>query len=476
MKPALGEPAKRWPTVEQSGLGFLSAPRAWTPSPARPQGNKWGSPGWKRKRKESKCERCLLGHRCPLGQRRVVSPASPWGQTQCPSSPADGAGREQAPQPRVSGTRPPVCPAPLQDRAGKGCEAHGPRSGIWHCRGRARLPLGWPQDRSSSWDRLTAPSELRAGTGGGDLRRRLQGGRAGRRRGRAFSQRVSVMRRLSLWWLLSRVCLLLPPPCALVLAGVPGSSSHPQPCQILKRIGHAVRVGAVHLQPWITAPRAASRAPDSSRAGAQQDEPEPGTWRPPASWPGARWLGSALHGRGLPGARKPGEGARAETLWPRDALLFAVDNLNRVEGLLPYNLSLEVVMAIEAGLGDLPLLPFSSPSSPWSSDPFSFLQSVCHTVVVQGVSALLAFPQSQGEMMELDLVSSVLHIPVISIVRHEFPRESQVRGRWRVEWRRAPLGAGTAVGVGGRGGGGQVKSKGSLGFTTWYCLRIGPYP
>ncbi|KAI2553391.1 glutamate ionotropic receptor NMDA type subunit 3A [Homo sapiens] len=233
------------------------------------------------------------------------------------------------------------------------------------------------------------------------------------------------MRRLSLWWLLSRVCLLLPPPCALVLAGVPSSSSHPQPCQILKRIGHAVRVGAVHLQPWTTAPRAASRAPDDSRAGAQRDEPEPGTRRSPAPSPGARWLGSTLHGRGPPGSRKPGEGARAEALWPRDALLFAVDNLNRVEGLLPYNLSLEVVMAIEAGLGDLPLLPFSSPSSPWSSDPFSFLQSVCHTVVVQGVSALLAFPQSQGEMMELDLVSLVLHIPVISIVRHEFPRESQ---------------------------------------------------
>uniref|UniRef100_G7PRT2 Glutamate receptor n=1 Tax=Macaca fascicularis TaxID=9541 RepID=G7PRT2_MACFA len=232
------------------------------------------------------------------------------------------------------------------------------------------------------------------------------------------------MRRLSLWWLLSRVCLLLPPPCALVLAGVPGSSSHPQPCQILKRIGHAVRVGAVHLQPW-TGPRAASRAPDGSRAGAQRDEPEPGTRRSPAPSSGARWLGSTLHGRGPPGSRKPGEGTGAETLWPRDALLFAVDNLNRVEGLLPYNLSLEVVMAIEAGLGDLPLLPFSSPSSPWSSDPFSFLQSVCHTVVVQGVSALLAFPQSQGEMMELDLVSLVLHIPVISIVRHEFPRESQ---------------------------------------------------
>ncbi|KAM9207511.1 glutamate receptor ionotropic, NMDA 3A isoform 1-T1 [Dugong dugon] len=232
------------------------------------------------------------------------------------------------------------------------------------------------------------------------------------------------MRRLSLWWLLSRVCLLLPPPCALVLAGVPSSSSHPQPCQILKRIGHAVRVGAVHLQPWTTAPGAASRALDGSRAGAQRDEPGPGTWRPPAPSPGARWLGSALHGRGPPGAQNLGESSGAETLWPRDALLFAMDNLNRVEGLLPYNLSLEVVMAIEAGLGDLPLLPFSA-SSPWSSDPFSFLQSVCHTVVVQGVSALLAFPQSQGEMLELDLVSSFLHIPVISIMRHEFPRESQ---------------------------------------------------
>lgn len=136
-----------------------------------------------------------------------------------------------------------------------------------------------------------------------------------------------------------------------------------------------------------------------------------------------------------------------------------MDNLNRVEGLLPYNLSLEVVMAIEAGLGDLPLLPFSSPSSPWSSDPFSFLQSVCHTVVVQGVSALLAFPQSQGEMMELDLVSSVLHIPVISIVRHEFPRESQVR---RVGRR---SGAGTLM-EGRRGERGRLKSGGTWGSTT----------
>ncbi|XP_038625910.1 glutamate receptor ionotropic, NMDA 3A isoform X1 [Tachyglossus aculeatus] len=255
------------------------------------------------------------------------------------------------------------------------------------------------------------------------------------------------MRRLSWLWLLPRICLLLPPPCALVLARVPGSSSHPQPCQILKRIGHTVRIGAVHLQPWTEAARAATASSSSfssssgrsqdrgwrgarsngrqrgespARARNGQDEAGSQTWRPqPPSedgGPGAprRW--------GPLGAGTPVEG---EALLPRDALLFAVDNLNRMSGLLPYNLSLEVVMAIEAGLGDLPLLPFSSPSSAWSSDPVSFLQSVCHTVVVQGVSALLAFPQSQGEMLELEFISTVLHIPVISIVRYEFPRKSQ---------------------------------------------------
>ncbi|XP_007499704.2 glutamate receptor ionotropic, NMDA 3A [Monodelphis domestica] len=273
------------------------------------------------------------------------------------------------------------------------------------------------------------------------------------------------MRRLSLWWVLSRICLLLLPPCALVLARVPGSSSHPQPCQILKRIGHTVRIGAVHLQPWTTATRATISSGQSwSGAREQRNDIYPGgavapatagkpagavdsqaraeaeavaavasveasdrSWRSrtPVSVGGAEapssWIGSALHSRG---AGLPG-GASESTLFPRDALLFAVENLNRMSGLLPYNLSLEVVMAIEAGLGDLPLLPFSSPSSAWSSDPVSFLQSVCHTVVVQGVSALLAFPQSQGEMLELEFISSVLHIPVISIVRYEFPRKSQ---------------------------------------------------
>ncbi|XP_053788441.1 glutamate receptor ionotropic, NMDA 3A isoform X1 [Vidua chalybeata] len=195
---------------------------------------------------------------------------------------------------------------------------------------------------------------------------------------------------------LGRACLLLLPPCALVLAAVPGSSSHPQPCQILRRIGHTVRVGATHLQP-----RAAPAA--------------------------SAWPGEASGGRpeGPRGRRAGGGGGqRRPPPSPRDALLLAVANLNGMPGLLPYNLSLEVVMAIEAGLGDLPLFPFSSASASWSNDPVSFLQSLCHTVVVQGVSAILAFPQSRGEMLELDFISAALRIPVVSIVLGEFPRRS----------------------------------------------------
>lgn len=208
--------------------------------------------------------------------------------------------------------------------------------------------------------------------------------------------------------LLGRACLLLLPPCALVLAAVPGSASHPQPCQILRRIGHTVRVGATHLQPRVAA------------------------W--PGEAAGGRRAGGSPEGGGAAGprGRRPGGGGERRSPpspSPRDALLLAVANLNGVAGLLPYNLSLEVVMAIEAGLGDLPLFPFSSPSASWSNDPVSFLQSLCHTVVVQGVSAILAFPQSRGEMLELDFISAALRIPVVSIVLGEFPRRSPVRRR-----------------------------------------------
>ncbi|XP_075451411.1 glutamate receptor ionotropic, NMDA 3A [Ascaphus truei] len=246
------------------------------------------------------------------------------------------------------------------------------------------------------------------------------------------------MLKLSWWCLaLSRVCLLLIP-CALVLARVPGSSSHPQPCQILKRIGHTVRIGAVQLQPWkakgITAQH--TRAWPENETGlqrmvagrGQEDDGFGGVegGSRPRKAEKREWVGPSLERKSDPGPRSfLGNGGGNGLLFPRDALLLAVDNLNRVPGLLPYNLSLEVVMAIEAGLGDLPILPFSSSSSSWSSDPVSFLQSVCHTVVVQGVSAILAFPQNKGEMLELEFISSTLQIPVVSIVRSEFSRLSE---------------------------------------------------
>lgn len=234
---------------------------------------------------------------------------------------------------------------------------------------------------------------VRAGAGAGAG----AGGGGGRRR--------RAMCRPGVRGLLGQACLLLLPPCALVLAAVPGSASHPQPCQILRRIGHTVRVGATHLQP---------RAPTAAWSGeAAGGGPE-----------GEVAAGARGRRPGGGGERRPGPAPS-----PRDALLLAVANLNGVAGLLPYNLSLEVVMAIEAGLGDLPLFPFSSPSASWSNDPVSFLQSLCHTVVVQGVSAILAFPQSRGEMLELDFVSAALRIPVVSIVLGEFPRRSPVRRR-----------------------------------------------
>ncbi|XP_073408534.1 glutamate receptor ionotropic, NMDA 3A [Dendrobates tinctorius] len=248
---------------------------------------------------------------------------------------------------------------------------------------------------------------------------------------------LPVMWRLSWWCLvLSRVCLLIP--CALVLARVPGSSSHPQPCQILKRIGHTVRIGAVQLQPWRTRGITVQYTrtwPENDTGlqkivpGRDQDADETdGMGRQNRMREGDEHeLGAATLGRKSSHGPRSSFGFRGgdELLFPRDALLLAVDNLNRVPGLLPYNLSLEVVMAIEAGLGDLPILPMSSSSSSWSSDPVSFLQSVCHTVVVQGVTAIIAFPQNKGEILELEFISSILQIPVVSIVKSEFTRKTE---------------------------------------------------
>uniref|UniRef100_A0A3P8X1E2 Glutamate receptor n=2 Tax=Cynoglossus semilaevis TaxID=244447 RepID=A0A3P8X1E2_CYNSE len=82
-------------------------------------------------------------------------------------------------------------------------------------------------------------------------------------------------------------------------------------------------------------------------------------------------------------------------------------------------------MAVGAGLGELPAFSFSSAGSPDNEDPLSFLESVCHTVVVQGVSAIVAFPRNRDDLVKLDFVSVALRVPVVSVVQKEFTRQSQ---------------------------------------------------
>lgn len=238
------------------------------------------------------------------------------------------------------------------------------------------------------------------------------------------------------WGALGRLVVLpFLAPCVFVLLLLfPVSPAHPQPCQILKRIGHTVRVGALHLQPRVLNQIAFKGNylddvwdidRDSGLTGEEfemisKSVNEPG-------------LGS-LRTRGSTNSQH--RGAKSKSLvrheendsvfMPRDSILLAMETLNRMTGLLPYNLSLDVVMAVETGLGELPAFSFSSPSTPLCSDPVCFLQSVCHTVIVQGVSAIMAFPQNRDELLIVEFISSSLQIPAISVVQSEFRRQSKV--------------------------------------------------
>ncbi|KAJ8362870.1 hypothetical protein SKAU_G00117010 [Synaphobranchus kaupii] len=103
---------------------------------------------------------------------------------------------------------------------------------------------------------------------------------------------------------------------------------HPQPCHILARIGHTLRLGAL-LPP---------RRPARVQAA----------------------LNRALAGLGQPGSNH-----------------------------LPYNLSLEVLAR-----------------EPPDGDPESLFTCVCQTIVVQGVSAVLAFPQTHEELGSMRLLTN----------------------------------------------------------------------
>lgn len=139
--------------------------------------------------------------------------------------------------------------------------------------------------------------------------------------------------RRALGWCLGLACSLL-----LLLLPAPGRG-HPQPCHILARIGHTVRLGAL-------LPRS---------AGAQSR------------------VRNAL-------ARASRAAAAA----------------------LPYNLSLEVL-----------------PGAPRYRDPASLARWLCQALVVRGVAAVLAFPGTRQELLQLDFAAAFLEIPFISIVEQD---------------------------------------------------------
>uniref|UniRef100_A0A3B4YF05 Glutamate receptor n=1 Tax=Seriola lalandi dorsalis TaxID=1841481 RepID=A0A3B4YF05_SERLL len=128
---------------------------------------------------------------------------------------------------------------------------------------------------------------------------------------------------------------------------------HPQPCHILARIGHTVRLGA--LLPT----------------------------RQPVR------IQNALN-RALASLRHQSGGVDTTT--------------SQTPPLLPYNLSLEMVARSPAG-----------------GDPESLSRSACQDLVVRGVSAVLAFPRSREELIQVEFLSSFLELPFISILEDTEP-------------------------------------------------------
>uniref|UniRef100_A0A3Q3ATU3 Glutamate receptor n=1 Tax=Kryptolebias marmoratus TaxID=37003 RepID=A0A3Q3ATU3_KRYMA len=231
-------------------------------------------------------------------------------------------------------------------------------------------------------------------------------------------------------------CTGLSPPLRLLLCALlflpPCAHSHPQPCQVLKRIGHTVRVGALHVQPRLL-PTAAGSASDEALAGEQQHVELKKQLKAGASAHGFGNLRTRVPANNQRGANRSKSQARQRegnppkedrVFSPRESVLLAVEALNQA-GLLPYNLSLELVMAVGSALGELPSFSHSSAGVPEDEDPLSFLESVCHTVVVQGVSAMVAFPRNRDELLKLEFVSLALQVPVVSVVQREISRHSE---------------------------------------------------
>ena len=76
---------------------------------------------------------------------------------------------------------------------------------------------------------------------------------------------------------------------------------------------------------------------------------------------------------------------------------------------LPHSLSLELL-----------------PRQPAAADPESVLRCVCEGAALQGLGAVLAFPQSRDELLQVELMASALEIPFLSVLEHEEPLRTQV--------------------------------------------------
>ncbi|XP_060890761.1 glutamate receptor ionotropic, NMDA 3B [Labrus mixtus] len=149
----------------------------------------------------------------------------------------------------------------------------------------------------------------------------------------------------------------------LLLLLSPPCLLHPQPCLLLAQIGHSVRVGAL-----LPAQRAARVRVQAALSRAAE-----------------------------------------ELRRDRDLDLDRdLDVQRERDSVLPYNLSLELVSR-----------------HPAASDPQSVLRAVCEGVVVRAVSAVLAFPQSREELLQVDLLASHLNIPIISVTEQEEPLRTQ---------------------------------------------------
>ncbi|XP_075304404.1 glutamate receptor ionotropic, NMDA 3B isoform X2 [Odontesthes bonariensis] len=117
--------------------------------------------------------------------------------------------------------------------------------------------------------------------------------------------------------------------------------------------------------------------------------------------------------------------------------------------MLPYNLTLEMVARSPSG---------------W--DPESLSRSACQDLVVRGVTAVLAFPRSREELIQVEFLSSYTEIPFISILEDTEPLVTKNRFHLQMSARVPPSTLGSLLLAVLQGGEGE-RDKGSKGEGSW---------